>query len=290
MAAGREPSQTLVVTNPSPGFAMVGGVEKQRAAELKGHMVNLNESFFDWVKSQMTSSSSKFLSNGLRDYLNHASKLQDEFKDVVNGDGGDQQKPDVSANGFGSSSLLFPPGKTPTTGNGLGGAPPQFNFGHNFAGAGEAKKVSAPSAVAATTKKSPVASADKAGDAAEDAAFESKSKVLKFVKGEWNDLGVGFLSVVKPEGGGKAFICFRSLTTKKVLFRAGLYDKIQVKIVKKSANLVLFPAKEERPPVPGMPPPAKTDEDEEAKPTTFSFRFGKVETVNAFKVAVEANA
>lgn len=266
---------------------MVGGVEKQRAAELKGHMVNLNESFLDWVKSEITSSSSKLLSNGLRDYLNHASKLQDEFKDVVNGDGGDQTKPEVSTNGFGSSSLLFPPVKTPTMGNGLGGAPPQFNFGHNFAGAGEVKKVSA---TAPATKKSPAAAAaDKAGDAAEDAAFESKSKVLKFVKGEWNDLGVGFLSVVKPESGGKAFICFRSLTTKKVLFRAGLYDKIQVKVVKKSANLVLFPAKEERPPVPGMPP-AKKDEDEEAKPTTFSFRFGKVETVDAFKAAVEANA
>jgi len=242
-----------------------GGVAKpSRRDELRAHMLQLNKSFLSWVNKQVEVDAPKLLSNGLRDYLSHAGKLEEEFKDVVSA-----TEPAVPA----------PSGA------------PQFSFGHTFTGATEKIPKKDPSPISAEKKaKAKLAAAAAAEESNGETVFESKSKAFRRNKDEWRDLGIGSLSVVKPES-GKSFICFRNISTGKVFLRAGLYENIKVTVQKKAATLVLFPAKEDAPPLPDhLASPGKKEEDLEGKPVTFSFRFGKLETVNKFKSACEASA
>ncbi|QDZ20281.1 hypothetical protein HOP50_04g27990 [Chloropicon primus] len=237
------------------GGLVNGGVDKRRG-ELKGHMVNLNKSFLSWVEAQVTTDKPKLLSNGLRDYLDHAGSLEKEYEDVI----------------------TAAPVTSPSV--------PQFSFGHKF----PTPAASPPPAAAAAKPK--VAKKEEASGDDENTVFESKSKVFRRVEGDWKDMGIGNLSVVKPES-GKAFVCFRNISTGKIFLRAGLYKDMKITVQKKQATIVLFPAKEKEPPMPdqaGSPAPVSKEEDSEGKPVTFSFRFGKVETVMKFKEACENNA
>ena len=233
-----------------------GGVEKRK--QLKSHMIKLNEDFLSWIKNQPQGA---LLSSGARDYLSHAGKLESEFGNAISG-------------ADASPASAKPDGA------------PQFNFGHSFSGGAAKKPVE--QTKPAVEKPAPSPKAEDDGDE----LFQAKSKVftLKTKKGstEWFDMGVGSLSVVKPDS-GKAFVCFRN-SIGKILLRAGIYENVKVTVVKKAATLVLFPAKQEAPPMPDGMSAAKKDEDDEGKPATFSFKFGKVETVTKFKEVCESNA
>ncbi len=197
---------------------------------------------------------------------------------------------------FGAGAATTTTSSSPAT----NGAPAPFSFGFGGGAAATSFPDPAKSNGEEAPKKAKPAGggaplgASSEGDDGAKPAFEAKSKVFRWApapKNEWRDTGVGFTSVV-PSEGGKAFICFRNVTTGKILMRAGLYENLKVDIVggkKNSCKLVLFPAKEEKPPMPDGHAAKKKDDDDEAKPVTFMFRFGKAPTADEFKKIVLEN-
>ena len=282
----------------------------KRKGELKSHLLKLNESFLQWAKTQPVGS---ILSSGAKDYIKYAKDLEEEFRDVVqSNDSATTTTNTTSAfgvaveNGSASSGKFSSPFNFSSSPPSLSSAP-VFNFGGAGAAtsltpthsqiAGAEERTTEEEAKSKKATSSPkVAAAAAAGESEDEKPlFESKSKVFKLAQSngaaEWRDMGVGSLSLVKPDGSGAAFICFRSTTTGKILMRAGLYKGLKVKSSKKSTTLVLFPAKPDKPPPskhnPGAPEPKKDSDD--GKAHTFTFRFGKVETEQKFAKTIEDN-
>ena len=281
----------MVIHSPS----ILGGVDKKakRKSELKSHLEKLNDTFLEWVKSRVGAEKSGLLSNGVREYLKHQEDLYVEYSDVVG-----QQNGKSNANGSSFKPQAFPSAGAFAV-SGAVTTTPGFNFGsvgndsNRLAGTADASPSPGTFKVEAKSTEATKPAAAAADGDEDKPLFEAKTKAYKRHKNDWKEMGIGLLSVVKPdEGKGKAFICFRSPATGKVLMRAGLYANLKVVVAKRVATLVLFPAKEKTPPMPnsgGSPPPQKEDDDKQVNPVKFSFRFGKDSTVSTFKAAVEDN-
>jgi len=252
-----------------------------RRRELKASLAQLNQQFAAWVQEAAAHKKDKLWTDGARDYLKYAKELEQEYHDVID-DAGEEAAPALAAPSANGNAGIF------------GSA--NHGFQQNAGGAGVSPAVSFGSGGSPFTMLSPVSTSGAAADDDEaqrpgspslksgnddssKALFQSKSKMFKLDSAQsgWVELGIGQLAVMKPsEGNAPSFIVFRN-EAGKVLMRACLYSNLKVRVKDKSASMALFPAKE------------LGESEGKPDPVTFTFRFGKVETVQDFDKTVKAN-
>ena len=259
---------------------------ERRRAELKAHLKALNEQFAAWIRGASTTKPDELWSAGCRDYLKHAEDLEREYRDAIEAASPAQQ---------GNGSAAFP--TFGATGFGAGSAPAFGGFGGLANGTPSSSSLFAPMPSPIVTASaaggdddepprpsSPSLKANAENADAVDSLFESKSKVFKLGSDQntpaWSSLGVGVVSLDRPnKGDGSPFLVFRN-EAGKVLLRAGLYKNMKVMRKGKTASMALFPAKEL----------GESEAEGSPKAITFSFKFGKEDKVAKLESAIATHA
>mmetsp|Transcript_16294 Transcript_16294/g.35220 ORF Transcript_16294/g.35220 Transcript_16294/m.35220 type:complete len:424 (+) Transcript_16294:29-1300(+) len=128
------------------GFS--GSDSSGRLATLKAYITALNKQFVSWVYEQKGESISQLWTDGLKDYLEHAETLLQDFKDVIDSSNG--ASPGSAAAKPAASSLFGAPAETaaaPAFGSGFG-APAASTGGLFTFGGGAASSAAPPSSPA----------------------------------------------------------------------------------------------------------------------------------------------